>query len=97
MILNDLVMAAGSGYYYYYLPDAATDAFPVHPLQYQLPRYCHYSYYSKVAIKLAEVITGSAIIATAVTDFATDAKLPIVADSASADSTQHSAVGLLQD
>ena len=40
-----------------------------------------------MAIKLAEVITGSAIIAAAVTDFATDAKLPIVADSASADST----------
>ena len=50
-----------------------------------------------MAIKLAEVITGSAIIAAAVTDFATDAKLPIVADSPSADSTLHSAVGLLQD
>lgn len=50
-----------------------------------------------MAIKLAEVITGSAIFAAAVTDFATDAKLPIVADSDSADSTYHSAVGLLQD
>lgn len=97
MILNDLVMAAGSGHYYYYLPDAATDAFPVHPLQYQPPYYYHYSYYFKVVIKLAEVITGSAIIAAAVTDFATDAKLPIVADSSSADSTLHFAVGLLQD
>ena len=50
-----------------------------------------------MVIKLAEVITSSAIIAAAVTDFATDAKLPIVADSSSADSTLHFAVGLLQD
>lgn len=89
MILNDLVMVAGSGYYYYYLPVAAADAFHVHPLLcYQQ---LHYSY-SKEAIKLAEVITGSAV-----TDFAADVKLPIAAKSASVDSTQHSTVGLLQD
>ena len=87
MILNDLVMAAGSGYYYCYLPVAAADAFPFHPLMcYQRLHYCHYSY-SKVAIMLAEVIIGSAIIAAAVTDFATSAELLIVAGSSSADST----------
>ena len=86
MILNDLVMAAGSGYYYCYLPVAAADAFPFHPLMcYQRLHYCHYSYF-KVAIMLAEVIIGSAIIA-AVTDFATSAELLIVAGSSSADST----------
>ena len=46
----------------------------------------HYSY-SKVAIMLAEVIIGSAIIAAAVTDFATGVELLIVAGSSSADST----------
>lgn len=80
MILNDLVkvMAANSGYYYYYLPAiAAAVAFPVHPL----------TCYSKVAIMLAEVTTDFVIIAAAVTNFATDAILPMIADSSSADST----------
>ena len=93
MILNGLVMAADSGYYYY-LPAAV--AFLVHPfLCYQSPSYFHYSY-SKVAIMLLEITIGFTTIAAA--DSVTDFKLPIVADSPFPDdSTQHSAVELLQD